>query len=148
MELAARGVRKWLLLTLFLPLHALLPPAPAHAIDGAIEISQTIALAGGEGDPPGFPVLIAVPGSYILTSPLTVVSPSENAIEITAPRVTLDLGGFTIGGPVDCTGSGAGISCASAGTGTGISTAMSKVTVRNGVVNGFPAGGVETRFAV
>src|SRR5438128_1949460 len=68
-----------------------------YAVDGVILIDQNRALAGNltPGDGPGFPVTISQPGSYGLSSNLTVPL-GNHGIEITADGVTLDLNGFGI----------------------------------------------------
>jgi hypothetical protein len=113
----------------FAVLVALLP-SRAAAVDGVIEINQARALAGGvtPGDAPGFPVTIDAHagGSYRLTGNLEV---DENTIAIEVIRtslsdpvapVTIDLGGFTIRGPVVCDQGAMGVSCTPGGSGVGI----------------------------
>jgi hypothetical protein len=75
-------------------------PVAVHAVDGVALIDQAKALAGNvtPGDAAGFPVTISRPGSYRLSSNLTVPA-GVNAVHITASGVTLDLNGFTIVGP-------------------------------------------------
>lgn len=112
------------------------------ALDGVIEINQSRALAGGIGgglpqDPPGFPVTITQPGSYRLTSNLAVASASTNGIEINAPGVSLDLGGFEIRGPGSC--SCCPISCAGS-SGAGVLVGASTVSVTGGSIRGFGSG--------
>src|SRR5690242_21281609 len=77
-----------------------------HAVDGVVLINQNTALAGNvtPGDTPGFPVTIAAPGSYKLSGNLTVPDANTTAIQITADNVTIDLNGFSIIGPVVCSG--------------------------------------------
>lgn len=112
-------------------------------------IDQNKALAGGitPGDTPGFPITLSQPGSYKLTSNLTVPA-NTNGIEVSADGVTIDLNGFTLGGPVNCTGSGAQLVC-DQGKGYGITYAPNKyvpsrhLTVRNGTVTGFAYNGVD-----
>ncbi len=86
----------------------------AHAVDGVTLINQAKALAGGvtPGDAPGFPVTISQPGSYRLMGNLTVPDGNTTAIVITHPRVTLDLNGFAIQGPVVSSGPGSALTCA------------------------------------
>ncbi len=110
-------------------------PGAARAVDGVIEINQARAVAGGvtAGDEPGFPVTISESGSYRLTSSLLVSSRATTVVRITAPRVTLDLNGFTIGA---CVGGGL---CGIGSSGLGIDTEVGGseyVTVRNGIVTG------------
>jgi hypothetical protein len=126
---------------------ALLAARPARPVDGVIEINQARALAGGvtPADAPGFPVVIAQPGSYRLTGNLDVSgSPNpENAtaIAITSHFVTLDLNGFSIVGPSVCSGSPVS-SCAPTGTGVGISAHANQIRISNGVVRGFGSSGI------
>ncbi len=113
-------------------LTALLLAAPAHAVDGVIEINQAKALVGGitAGDGPNYPVSINEPGSYRLTSDLVVTS-GIDGVEINADNVTLDLNGFTIFGSGEV------------GLNDGISiNASDNVEVRNGTVRGFLRHGV------
>lgn len=112
---------------------------------GVVEINQALADAGGvtPGDTPGFPVDIRESGSYRLTSDLTVNDVDTNAIQIFSPHVTLDLNGFAIVGPVDC--SGTPVMCVPAGgRGIGISTAATAQlpAVMNGSVTGMGSRGV------
>lgn len=78
-----------------------------------ININQAKALAGGvtPGDAPGFPVTISQPGSYRLMGNLTVPDGNTTAIVVTHPRVTLDLNGFAIQGPVVSSGAGSALTC-------------------------------------
>jgi hypothetical protein len=116
----------------------------ATADDGRGEISQACALAGCfAGDSAGFPVVLTTPGSYALTSTLSVTDASQHGISIqsaTEGVFTLDLNGFTIAGPVTCTGQGSTLACG-AGAGIGI-TGPSALVVQNGRVTGFGAGGI------
>lgn len=116
--------------------------APAHAVDGVIEINQARALAGGvtAGDEPGFPVTISQPGSYRLTGSLTVPDANTTAIVITESFVTVDLNGFSIVGPVVC--SGTPTTCTGAGTGLGIDAQVESVAVVNGIVRGLGSTGI------
>lgn len=126
----------------------------ASAANGMIEINQARALAGGVNgslaiDPPGFPVVIGAPGSYLLTSDLDLAVATESGI-VVAPGVedvTIDLGGFTIRGvsgvnvspPLwQCTGGG-GVN-----GGVGIEGTLSeRVTVRNGRVRKMGGTGIQ-----
>lgn len=124
-----------------------LPTTTARAVDGVIEINQTRALAGGvtAGDTPGFPVTISAAGSYRLTGNLDVTGlpQPENiwAVEITSSDVDLDLNGFSIIGPTDC--SGMPKVCSPVGSGEGVSAGgQRRVAVRNGRVRGFGHAGI------
>lgn len=119
--------------------------APAGAGDGVREINQACALAGcWPGDSPGFPVRITEPGSYRLTGSLVTASLSANVITVyeTASGSTLDLGGFSLVGPVTCTGEPATCSASGTGDGIGISGSVRGLTVRNGTVRGMAGVGV------
>ena len=121
---------------------AALPVEAPRASDGRIEISQVAALRGAitAGDLPGFPVKISQPGSYVLTSGLTVTGAAESAIQLEADDVDLNLNGFTLRGPATCSGEGATLSC-SGSTGTGIAAEnASRVVVTNGRIRGFNGG--------
>jgi hypothetical protein len=120
--------------------------APVWAVDGVIQINQAKALAGAvtAGDAPGFPVTISEPGSYRLTSDLTVPNSNTNAVSITADGVTLDLNGFSIAGPTTCTYSNPDVTCGGTeGTGTGVVAATSRVSVLNGRVRGMGSNAIE-----
>ncbi|MFT7773668.1 hypothetical protein [Roseateles sp.] len=103
-------------------------------------IDQTKALAGNvtPGDTPGFPVTISQPGSYKLTSNLTVPA-GQSGIVIASSDVTLDLNGFSITGTGTCTVAGIGnIACNGVGSGVTVTGAdLNRVAVRNGSVGGF-----------
>ena len=115
----------------------------AHAIDGVILIDQKKALAGNvtPGDAPGFPVTISTKGSYKLSADLTVPDAYTTGIEITAANVTIDLNGFGIYGPNECTGYPVS-SCSAGGSGSGVTSNAVGTTVRNGVVRGMGNYGV------
>jgi len=119
--------------------------AVAQGAQAQLSIDQNKALAGSvtQGDSPGFPVTLSVPGAYKLTGNL-VVPASTDGILIAAPNVTLDLNGFSIVGPVVCTGAGKALTCAGVKQGSGIThySGMSGTTVRNGTVRGFGLTGV------
>ena len=111
---------------------------PALAVDGVLEINQACAVTTGcfAGDAVGFTVMITQPGSYRLTGDLTL-SVANEAIEINAPDVTLDLNGFTITGAGAGTGSNDGIQIKNVAE-------MENVEVRNGTVREFGRHGVFT----
>ena len=81
----------------------LLLTAPALASDGVLEINQTCAVETGcfSGDTAGFPVTISASGSYRLTGNLDLNAEGVNVsgVAVSAPAVTIDLGGFQIVGP-------------------------------------------------
>jgi hypothetical protein len=118
---------------------ALMFAAPAFAVDGVVLINQSTVMAAG-----GFPYKITQPGSYKLSGNLVVAASSTDGIDIMASNVSIDLNGFTISGPVTCTGVGSGIFCVGDG-GIGILASASlsapiNVAVRNGSVVGFNVG--------
>jgi len=135
---------------------ALSLPALASAGDGVIEINQARALAGGVGgdlvsDPPGFPVRISRPGSYRLTSDLSVpLAPGGIVIAPGVDDVTIDLGGFTLRGVSDVIVAPPSWSCGTAFGGIGIRALPSvappsarNVVLRNGRVIGFGNAGID-----
>jgi len=112
----------------------------ALAADGVLEINHVCATTTGcfPGDAPGYPVEINQPGSYRLTSNLTVPS-STNGIEV-GNGVDIDLGGFEIAGPISCL-----TDCPPPGVGSGIASTLfggSQCAVSNGKVRGFAADGI------
>ncbi len=119
---------------LFLPI--------AYSADGAFEINQACVAQGCfEGDSSEFPIVIEAPGFYMLTSDLTTDDATKTLVEIRSQNVTLDLRGFTIGGPNNCTGEG--IDCENESlAGHGVWSNQRNVVVRNGTVRGFGYGGV------
>ncbi len=125
---------------------AALAAAPAGADDGAIEINQSVALAGTiPGDAPGFPVRLVNRGSYRLTGDLVVPLAALYGIEVVAEGCTLDLGGFSIIGPSTCTGSGATLTCTPDSgdlSNIGIRSLVT-LTLRNGMVRGMASYGLE-----
>jgi hypothetical protein len=80
-----------------------------------------------------FPYTITKPGSYILTSNLTVSAANTTAIMVYASDVTIDLNGFSIIGPMSCTASG----CSSSSSGYGVNTQYNNLTLKNGTISGF-----------
>jgi hypothetical protein len=120
---------------------------PAHAVDGAREINQACVATGCfPGDPPGFPVLITEPGSYVMTSNLTLPDAATRGIQVDVGNVTVDLGGFAILGTTVCTPGNPG-SCAPLGGGYGVLQLVDNgpVSVRNGSVQGLSGVGVLVR---
>lgn len=123
-------------LLIILAAFAAITAAPlVRAVDGVVEINDICVSFGCfSGDAGGFPITITQPGSYRLTSGLTVGS-NITAITISADHVTLDLNGFEIRGPVSCSGTPV-TSCSSTGTGLGIDINADYVTVENGHLTG------------
>jgi hypothetical protein len=122
-------------------------PGTAFAVDGQIAITQARAMAGGvtPGDAAGFPVTLSQPGSYVLSGVLTVPNADTDAIVIASDHVTLDLNGFAMLGPTDCSG---GLDpCAGEGVGTGIRTDAVRfnITIRNGTIQGMGKDGIFLR---
>ena len=105
----------------------LLLPAYLAAVDGVVLINQSTVMAAG-----GFPYTITQPGSYKLSGNL-VAPAGVNGIVIAASNVTLDLNGFTVGGPAEP-------SCPFICSSTfGIKTqnTQTAITIRNGTILGF-----------
>lgn len=117
------------------------------------EIDQDCAAGGGcfSGDFGGFPVTITEPGSYRLASNLDIRSELNaenlNVIEVSADDVTLDLAGFAILGPTECSGSPV-TSCSPTGSGVGVdfndSGSRFLGTVENGVIRGMGQFGIDS----
>ena len=129
-----QGVLRALLLTAVL--FALAPLA--FAVDGTVLINQATSVNGLPGCPhQGFPIVICQSGSYRLSGNLSVSDPALNGISIASENVTLDLNGFSIVGPVVCTG--VPVSSCTSSSSIGI-TAGSYFTVANGTVRGFQEG--------
>ena len=129
-------------------------PALAQGADGVIVIDQAKAIAGSvtPGDAPGFPVTINQPGSYRLAGNLSIAAEGVHAVDIVVNGVSLDLNGFTIQGPIACTGgTPEAIACpASNVNGVGVRAPNRRfVSVRNGAIRGFGygiRGGYQSRF--
>jgi len=119
----------------------------ALASDGVLEINQTCAVQAGcfAGDTAGFPVTIdgSAGRSYRLTGDLDLsLLPGTHGIVVSAPHVTLDLGGFEIAGAATCSGSGPTLSCSGA-LAHGIELSNGDgATVRNGTVRNMGGNGV------
>lgn len=124
---------------------ALIASAAGSNAHAQATIDQTKALAGNvtPGDTPGFPITISVQGSYKLTGNL-VVPAGYSGIELTAEGVTLDLNGFSISGPGQCTrdnGSYNVYCLVVASTGDrGVDFKAAGSTLRNGRIRGFQTG--------
>lgn len=121
----------------------------AHSSEPVFTIDQTGALAGdvSPGDAPGFPVTLNRSGHYRLTGNL-VVPAHTSGIVISAPGVTLDLGGHSVGGPVTCRHDQAAraVVCDAESRFSAVvgisSVGASGAVIRNGVVQGFAGLGV------
>lgn len=114
-----------------------------YAQDGTLEINQLCISTGCfAGDSPGLPISITNPGSYRFTSNITITS-ATNVIQISADNVTLDLGGFTLGGGVTCTAT-LPITCTGPTSGRLISNSglTRNLLIRNGNVRGSGEDGI------
>ena len=118
----------------------------ALAVDGTVLINQSTITNGLTGCPTGghFPIIICQAGSYRLSGNLTIPDASTTAIVVSADNVTIDLNGFSIIGPVVCSGSPAVTSCSPPGGGNGISSSNTNVAVLNGDIHGM--GGLAINF--
>ncbi len=122
---------------------------PALASNGVIEINQAKALAGDvtPGDTPGFPVTLSGNGSFILTSDLNLtvaaVPQDTYGIEVVGESISIDLNGFTIYGPTQCSPPHP-ITCTSTGIGIGIEVpfTFTNLAVRNGTIRGLGKHGI------
>lgn len=109
----------------------------AGASDGLLEINQAcVAVGCFAGDTADFPVTTQAWKSYVLTSDVVISSPDTNAIQL-GEGATLDLRGFSIRGPVTCTGTPA--ICTGTGKGVGVSAGPGRNAVRNGSIVGVGA---------
>ena len=123
-------------------------PRDVMAVDGAIEINQAAAMAGAvtPGDAPGFPVVLTLPGSYVMTSNLTLPNTNTDAIELATATasIVIDMNGFFIIGPGTCTPACPVTSC-TGGTGRGIfsTSPILGVGIRRGGVQGVGAAGID-----
>jgi len=106
--------------------------------------SATVEAAGPRRlrAPREYPLTIREPGSYVLTENLTIPVIGVSAILITANDVTLDLGGFSISGPVVCSGSPTTCTPSGGGSGIAVVATAENTTVRNGTVRGMGRDGV------
>lgn len=114
----------------------------AWAVDGAREINSACVTFGCfSGDSSSFPVTITEAGNYVLTSNLTTTNVNQTMIQVDVNNVSIDLNGFSISGPVSCSGSAP--TCTDSGTGTGIDAAFREnIIVHNGIVTGMGNHGV------
>jgi hypothetical protein len=120
------------------------PGGNTSAAANVVNIDQARAEAGNvtSGDAAGFPVTISQPGSYRLTSNLVVPAVGINGIQVSADNVTIDFNGFTVEGPITCSGSRLQIVCNTNSTQShGVSAPdLLNTVVRNGGVRGFGHG--------
>jgi hypothetical protein len=124
---------------------ALLAARVAVASDGALEINATcIATGCFPGDTPGLPVQTQAGKHYVMTSDVAVPTANSDGINL-ASYATLDMNGFSLSGPVTCSGT-PGV-CAGSGSGIGIITGTG-ATVRNGAVRGMGSTGQQVGKAV
>jgi len=134
-------------LHVYFSLCALSAPLPALAAGGAFEINQDcVAVGCFAGDTAKFPVTITQSGTYVLTSDLAANSVNDDAIDIQADRVDLDLNGHTIDGGGTCTGTPVTACTGGALGGTGInilaSSSGARIRVHDGTVRGFGNTGI------
>lgn len=116
----------------------------AHASDGVFEINSDCAAVGGcfAGDSSGYPVTITESGSYRLTGNLTTSSVDTTLISISVDNVTIDLNGFSLIGPVTCSGSPNVCSGSGSGDGISVSSRDFSVSIFNGTVHGMGDTGI------
>jgi hypothetical protein len=123
--------------TALLVVTAMALPLYVFGVDGTVLINQSTVMATG-----GFPYKITLPGSYRLSGNLTVPDANTTAIEVNTNNVTIDLNGFSILGPVVCSGFPV-TSCSPTGFGVGIHNAASfAVEIANGVIRGMGSFGI------
>ncbi len=120
---------------------------PALATDGVLEINQACAVRTGcfPGDTAGLPVTITAPGSYRLTSNLTIADLDTDGIRVSSSDVSIDLNDFAIVGPVTCSGGPSNCTPATPGTGSGVERSSSTIrglSVENGSVTGMGSYGL------
>ena len=96
-------------------------PLSAYGVDGQIKIAQ----------PASFPIVIDLPGSYVLTSNI-IVPAGVNGIWIKTNNTTLDLNGHAIIGPGSGSSSGSGIHA----------SVKFNIAIINGTVRDFALNGV------
>ncbi|HRG15904.1 MAG TPA: hypothetical protein PLB00_07900 [Pseudomonadota bacterium] len=128
-----------------LPAIALFVLAGPAIAEGEFEIDQACVATGCfPGDAPGFPITLVNDGAYRLTSDIAVSGGlAVNGIEITARRVDLDLGGFSVQGGGECI-LNPDLQCSGAAAGRGIvqSSAGTLLRIHDGAVVGMGSGGI------
>lgn len=128
---------------------SLLAPCQAQADEPYIVIDQSSAMAGNvlPDDAPGFPITLSRSGFYRLGGDLLVPA-DTSGIVISAPNVTIDLGGHGVIGPVVCshTRSSLVVTCDAASKFSAVvgisSVGAVGAVIRNGTVRGFAGLGV------
>ena len=120
---------------------------PAWSVDGLIEVNQSSAIAGDvtAGDAPGFPVTLTEPGSYILTTDLTLPNADTTGIQLEADNITVNLNGFSIIGVNTCTSTLPPV-CTTTRVGVGIrkgstTTRQVGIAILNGTITGMGSSG-------
>jgi len=113
----------------------------ARAVDGTVLINQSTSVNGLPGcQHSGFPIQICQSGSYRLSGNLTVPGTADG-IDISAANVTLDLNGFTIGGPISCEGFPVvQEDCSPSAAGFGVQATGANFRIMDGTVRGFKFG--------
>lgn len=134
----------------------------ATASDGVLEINQVCAVQTGcfPGDAAGFPVTpnTAAGRSYRLTGDLVVPDSNTNAIHVTSPyagSLSIDLGGFEITGPNECSEVPPlfDLVCTQPGIGSAIraenleAPLLSSVSIKNGTARGMGLFGISISVA-
>src|SRR5262249_47319673 len=106
-----------------------------------ILIDQNAALVGNvtPGDDPGFPITINRPGTYRLSSDLTVPDYLPGGIEIASDNVVIDLAGYTIQ-PASGDSISAGIFDKGVARSDGLIAYRNNIIVRNGTITAMDVG--------
>jgi hypothetical protein len=116
--------------------------AAAFTLLGAHGAQAQTAIGGGK-NVPSFPIVISQPGSYKLMSNLNVPA-GVNGIVINVKGVTIDMNGYSITGPVTCSGQLTSFTCSSPPNHAvyGVLTVFGGEGVRlhNGTIKGFGVG--------
>jgi hypothetical protein len=122
----------------------LLAPLAATATEGALEINQACVASGCfPGDAPGFPITIVNSGNYVFTGDLALDNAANSAVSVGVDNVVIDMKGFSISGPNEC--SGVLDDCTVKGGGGGIVSSVDRrnIVVRNGRISGMGFAGVD-----
>lgn len=110
--------------------------------DGVITTDPSKATTGSvtPGDIAGFPITIGQSGSYRLTGNLLVTEVGVTAIHVIAPNVTIDMNGFSLVGPNQCTWSPK--SCTLMGqSASGVCGTCARLTLHAGLIEGVSSAG-------